>query len=71
MYINVDTDLVQLMPKWKEGATEFTVSVNSHPTRGTQVNIPKPVMEALGEPEKITFSIKAKGKVEVEPAKEE
>ncbi|MGI0090425.1 MAG: hypothetical protein ACREBS_01825 [Nitrososphaerales archaeon] len=54
------------MPKWKDNATEFTVSVNSHPTRGYQCVIPKPVIEELGEPDKITFSIKGKGKVEVE-----
>ena len=55
------------MPKWKENASEFTVSVNSHPTRGYQCIIPKPIIEILEEPKKITFSIKGK-KVELERA---
>ena len=52
------------MPRWKEGSREFTVSVNSHETRGYQCIIPKPVIEVLGDPEKITFVIKGR-KVEV------
>ncbi|HVB11920.1 MAG TPA: hypothetical protein VNE86_02210 [Nitrososphaerales archaeon] len=55
------------MPRWKEGSREFTFSVNSHETRGHQCTIPKPVIEALGEPERITFMIKGK-RVEVEAA---
>jgi hypothetical protein len=53
------------MPKWKKDETEFTVSVNKHETRGYQVNIPKPIMELLGEPEKITFEVKPSKRVEV------
>jgi hypothetical protein len=37
------------MPKWKENAKEFTVSVNYHPKRGYQSCIPKPVIERLGK----------------------
>jgi len=60
------------MPKWKKDATEFTVSVNHNETRGYQSSIPKPVMDTLGNPDKITFVIKPKKKVEVrsEPSKE-
>ena len=56
------------VPKWKKGETEFTVGVNYHPKRGAQCAIPKPVVGALGEPDKITFSIKGK-KVEVKAAR--
>lgn len=59
------------MPKWKEGATEFTVGVNFHAKRGYASSIPKPVIDVLGNPKKITFSVKGKGKVEIEAAKEE
>jgi len=52
------------MPKWKKDAKEFTVTVNHHETRGDLMYIPKPIMELLGEPEKITFEVKGK-KIEV------
>ena len=57
------------MPKWKETATEFTVSVNYNEHRGYASAIPRPIIEFLGKPEKITYTIKGK-KVEVESAKE-
>ena len=59
------------MPKWKKDATEFTVSVNHNEERGYQSSIPKPVMETLGNPDKITFVVKPKKKVEVVAAKVE
>jgi hypothetical protein len=55
------------VPKWKKDATEFTVSVNYHETRGAQCSIPKPIVELLGEPSVITF-IKKDKKVEVKSA---
>ncbi len=55
------------MPKWKEGAKEFTVSVNFHEVRGYQVVIPRPVAEHLGRPERITYVLR-KSKVEVHAA---
>jgi len=58
------------MPKWKEGATEFTVAVSHHETRGYQSNIPKPIMDLLGEPEKMKFAIKGK-RVEMFAVEEE
>ncbi len=48
------------MPKWKKGATEFTVSVNYHPTRGIACFIPKPIIEFLDHPKRIKFVIKRK-----------
>ena len=57
------------MPKWKEGATEFTVGVNFNEKRGYACAIPKPIIEALGEPKKLTFKLKGK-KIEVEAGSE-
>jgi hypothetical protein len=53
------------LPKWKKDADHFTVSVNHNKTRGYQSSIPKPVIEILGNPDKITFVIKPKKKVEL------
>jgi len=55
------------MPKWKDGAKEFTVVVNFQETRGYQLNAPRPVMEHLGKPRRVTFAI-SRGKVEVKAA---
>jgi hypothetical protein len=46
------------MPKWKKDATEFTVSLNFHKTRGYQATIPRPVVEKLADRSKLTFRIK-------------
>ena len=59
------------MVRWNEGSKEFTVRVISHKSRGYHVvTIPGPVMEALGEPEKVTFEIKDKNRVEIEAVEE-
>lgn len=56
------------MPKWRKGATEFTVGVNYNEIRGYQCSIPKPVMDKLGNHVKsVTFVIKG-GKVELKAA---
>jgi hypothetical protein len=55
------------MPKWKVGAKEFTVSVSYHETRGTLTTIPKPVVEHLSHPEKVTFVIH-RGRIELRSA---
>jgi hypothetical protein len=52
------------MTRWKKGETEFKVGVNFVDKRGYSSSIPKPVMEALGEPASIKFVLKGK-KVEV------
>ena len=56
------------MPKWKKDATEFTVGVNYDEKRGAQSSIPKPVVETLGKPDRITFAISGK-RVEVRKAR--
>jgi hypothetical protein len=55
------------MPKWKKDATEFTVSVNYHPTRGILVFLPKPIADLLGNPKSVSFSVKGK-RIEVRAA---
>ncbi|MGD0330088.1 MAG: hypothetical protein ABSB40_06525 [Nitrososphaeria archaeon] len=52
------------MPKWKKDETKFTVSVNYEEKRGAQSSIPKPIVDALGKPTRITFLLRGK-KVEV------
>lgn len=56
------------MPKWKKDETEFPVHVSYHKTRGYQAYLPKPIMDALGDPEFVKFILKGK-KVEVKPDK--
>jgi hypothetical protein len=53
------------MPRWKKDQKEFTVSVTYHEHRGYQSYIPKPIMQMLGNPNAIKFTIKNK-KIELE-----
>jgi hypothetical protein len=46
------------VPKWKKDAKEFKVSVNYNENRGFQSSIPKPIMDALGNPDNLKFIIK-------------
>ena len=48
------------MPKWKKDVKEFVVSVNYNESRGSQCNIPKPVLEFLENPDRIKFVITGK-----------
>jgi len=52
------------VPRWKQDATKFTVSVNYVEGRGASTSIPKPIFEWLGKPESITFILRGK-RVEV------
>ncbi len=52
------------LPKWKKDAKDFTVGISHDERRGTQAYIPKPIVEHLGNPEAITYSVKGK-RVEV------
>lgn len=53
------------MPKWKKDASEFEVGVNYSEGRGAQSSIPKPIYDALGQPESIKFVVKGK-KIEIQ-----
>ncbi|MDH3657174.1 MAG: hypothetical protein OEM77_03465 [Nitrosopumilus sp.] len=56
------------MTKWKKDAKEFIVSVNYNDARGSQCNIPKPILEFLGEPDRLKFVISGKSvKIKSEP----
>ena len=55
------------MTKWQQDADEFTVSVTYHETRGCQGYLPKPIMERLGCPSRITYRI-VRGRIEVTAA---
>ena len=50
-----------LLTRWKKDETEFTVSLNLDESRGAICIVPKPIVEKLGTPEKIKFTIKGKG----------
>ncbi len=54
------------MPKWKKDATEFSIRVSYHETRGYQAYLPRPIMEKLGDPEHIKFILKKRNKIEVQ-----
>lgn len=53
------------MGRWKPGASAFPVGVNLDERRGAQVTVPRPVLEVLGSPSKITFRL-SRGRVTVE-----
>lgn len=46
------------MAKWKKDQKQFSVGVFYDERRGSMVNIPKPILEELGEPNEIIFEIK-------------
>lgn len=54
------------MPKWRKDAKEFVVSINYDDIRGSQCNIPKPVLEFLGNPDKLKFVMTGKN-VRIKP----
>lgn len=58
------------MTKWKKDAKEFTVGVNFNEDRGYQSSIPKPIIDALGDPDKVTFVINGKT-IRIVPAKDD
>jgi len=50
-----------LLTRWKKDETEFTVSLNLDESRGAICIVPKPIVEKLGNPDKIKFVIRGKG----------
>ena len=64
-----DKYLLSKMPKWKKTDTLYTVKTAHHPKRGTQVYLPKPIVEELGRPSQITFLIKEDKSVLLMPTK--
>jgi len=52
------------MPKWSKDAKEFSVSVHYSDKKGSQIRVPKPILDRLGKPDKITFLVKG-NKIEI------
>ena len=55
------------MPKWKADATEFSVNITYNTEKGSQIRVPKPILEKIGNPEKLKFVIDENGKIILEP----
>jgi len=53
------------MPKWKSNAAEFIVSVTYNEEKGSQIRVPKPLLERMGNPSKLKFVIGRNGRIEV------
>ena len=49
---------MNIMTRWKKDETEFTVSLFVDRSRGSMCIVPKPIVDMLGEPDKVTFKIK-------------
>ena len=56
------------MPKWNKDAKEFEVSIHYDNAKGSQIRIPKPILEKIGNPDKVKFIINGKN-VTVIPSK--
>jgi len=52
------------MPKWKDGAAEFTVRVN-RVGKDVKITLPKPIDQLLKKPDRVTFRIVEDGGVTV------
>jgi hypothetical protein len=48
------------MPKWNKDATEFEVNVHYNKEKGSQVRIPKPILDKMENPDKVKFVINGK-----------
>ena len=48
------------MPKWNKDATEFEVNVHYDNDKGSQVRIPKPILEKMANPDKVLFVVNGK-----------
>ena len=54
------------MTRWSKGATRFPVSVTPNVrSKSSQCNVPKPILETLGNPPGLVFMLKRGGTVEV------
>lgn len=47
------------MPRWKKAETVYTLKVAHHPRRGSQVYLPKPLVERLGRPNRVSLLVRA------------
>lgn len=51
--------------RWKKNATEFRVGLFYDERRGCMMTVPKPVLEEMGRPESVLFTVK-RGRITVE-----
>jgi hypothetical protein len=58
------------MPKWNKDAKEFAVNVHYSEDKGTQVRIPKPILEKMGKPKRVSFVVDGKN-IRIRPELEE
>ncbi len=56
--VNITLTFRNIMTRWKKDETEFTVSLFIDRSRGSMCIVPKPIVDMLGEPDKVTFRIK-------------
>ena len=45
------------MPKWSKDAKEFEVNVHYNKEKGSQIRLPKPILDKMENPEKVKFVI--------------
>jgi len=55
------------MPKWSKDAKEFSVSITYNAEKGSQVRVPKPILEKMGNPSRLRFIVGRTGRIEIEP----
>lgn len=48
------------MPKWSKDAKEFEVKIHYDNEKGSQIRVPKPILEKMDNPETMTFVIDGK-----------
>ena len=53
------------MGRWKKDATEFRVGLFYDERRGCMMTMPKPLLDKMGRPGSVVFSVK-KGKIVME-----
>jgi len=46
------------MPRWKKAETVYTLKVAHHPRRGSQLYLPKPLVERLGRPNRVSLLVR-------------
>lgn len=52
-----DSMVVKEGKKWVEGTRTFKSSITHHPTRGSQLYVPHPIMERFNFPDHVIFTL--------------
>ncbi|MEM3170734.1 MAG: hypothetical protein QW838_08195 [Candidatus Nitrosotenuis sp.] len=48
------------MPKWSKDAKEFQVKIHYDDEKGSQIRVPKPILEKMDNPDKLRFVIEGR-----------